>query len=141
MVIALFSLCIRSVGAQNAPERNGVKHRVHGFEQCKLRARVLLSGDVARDERRHSGGKNRCEIFGHFGPVQEQRSEALLANLVNHNMVHCAQCRGLADACQKTCLSKEVAWSEATDLLRVGVIAMFSDNDARLNNQGAIMNR
>jgi hypothetical protein len=60
---------------------------------------VLLSGDVARAERRHSGGKDRREIFGHFGPVEQQGREALLVNLVNHNMVHCAQCRGLADAC------------------------------------------
>ena len=73
-------------------------------------------------EGRHPGRQDRRKIFGHFGPVEQQGREALLVNLVDHDVAHCPQCRRLADAGEQTRLSEEVAGSEAADLLRMGVI-------------------
>jgi hypothetical protein len=82
-------LCALSAGAQNAPERHGVKNRLHGFEQCKFRVVVMMFGGIAAAEGRHPRRKDRCKIFSHFGPVEQQGREALLVYLVDDDAAYC----------------------------------------------------
>src|SRR3954452_23189897 len=65
-----------------APETGSAKDRLNGLEQRKL---VRFTGNAALAGGRHPDRQDRRKIFGHFRPVEEQRSEALLVYLVNHD--------------------------------------------------------
>ena len=87
---------------------------------------MLLSGGAGFADGRHPGREDRRQIFGHFGPVEQQGGEALLVYFVDDDVAHRPQCRGLADAGEQPRLAKEVARREVADFLLAASSSPFA---------------